>query len=110
MTAAHCLTCGTGSLLHRHHISGRLHPSGPYFDGALTVNLCQPCHTVEHVILRSVSAEWPGESSLEHRVRRVAMIVRRTADSGRPFVLSPVSAGGLASLLFDVAPVLGVVS
>jgi len=101
-----CLLCGRVGLVHRHHLAGRPGPGRPYFDPDLVLLFCQPCHTGAggvHALLRTEGLAWPrpGEDSLGYRLRRVGFHARLQADSGRSFVLDPVSAEALAMLVFE---------
>ena len=103
-----CAVCARSRPVHVHHMTGRPAPGASYFDGGLTIPLCPECHVGAggtHAVLRTVRLEWPapGVDFTAHRLRRVAIHVALVADAGRPFVVEPTSARGLAALLREAA-------
>jgi hypothetical protein len=102
MTAQPCLYCGALAV-DAHHVCGRLAPDGQYLDPLLTIALCHRCHVAEHQALRRLGLDFPrpGTDLLQHRRLRIAAVANRCRDLGRPFVVEPRSAGGLAALLLN---------
>lgn len=101
-----CIRCSRTGPLYRHHVTGRCTPDAAYLDPALVVDLCGRCHDAEHVLLRRLGMEWPGQADvLLHRVGRVEVLARRLAGVKRGLVLSPRSTAGLADLLGEVLQV-----
>lgn len=103
-----CSLCGAVGPVHAHHITGRAAPGGAYFDDALVIDVCPRCHTAAgglHPLLRTLGAEFaqPGGDVLAHRLRRVAVHAELIGEGGRPLVLAPKSARGLAALLREAA-------
>lgn len=101
-----CALCGAVGPVHRHHLTGRPAPGAAYFDGALTLAVCRTCHANIHQALRASALDFPCSSGdfLVHRLRRTALTAELLGGSGRPLVLEPSSASGLAGLLREVAP------
>ena len=96
--------CGSVGALHLHHPTGRSKSQGPYLDADLKVAICEhPCHTAEHVVLRTLGLEFPTGPVITHRLRRMGLAARRFGDAGRSLTLAPRSAEGLAVLLLDAA-------
>ncbi len=100
-----CSFCGASGPVHRHHVTGRPTPGGAYLDDALLLDVCQVCHAGLHQSLRTVGLDFPCGASdiLIHRLRRTAFTFELLGGSGRPLVLAPGSASGLARLLGEVA-------
>ena len=103
-----CSLCGAVGPVHAHHITGRAAPRGPYLDAAITLAVCPQCHNAAgglHPVLRTVGVEFPapGVDVLAHRLRRTAIHAELVAEVGRPLVLAPKSARGLAALLREAA-------
>ena len=99
-----CGMCGSVRSLQLHHPTGRAKPGAPYLDADLTVAICgQPCHTAEHVLLRTLGLEFPSGPALAHRLRRMGLTARRFGDARRSLSFAPRSAEGLADLLFEAA-------
>ena len=103
-----CSLCGAVGPVHAHHITGRAAPRGPYLDAAITLAVCPQCHNAAgglHPVLRTVGVEFPapGVDVLAHRLRRTAIHAELVAEIGRPLVLAPKSARGLAALLRQAA-------
>ena len=110
-----CNLCGAVGPVHRHHLTGRLAPGGPYLDVDLVLAVCPRCHGAAgglHQTLRTLGVEFtpPGVGALAHRLRRVALHAVLLADARRPLVLEPKSARGLAALLWDAASAIDVAS
>jgi hypothetical protein len=108
---ARCALCARRGPVHLHHLTGRRYPGGPYFDPALVVPLCRPCHTGSggvHPTLRACELDFPASDAnlLEHRLRRVGFHAELLGGAGRAFVVEPSAARGLAALLFDGADAL----
>ncbi len=103
-----CALCGAFGPIERHHVTGRPAPGGAYFDPALIIAVCPRCHAAAgglHPVLRTVGVEFaqPGVDMLAHRLRRTAIHAELVAEIGRPLVLAPKSARGLAALLRQAA-------
>lgn len=103
-----CSLCGAVGPVHAHHLTGRPAPGAPYGDPDLVVAVCARCHGAAgglHQTLRTLGVEFPapGVDVLAHRLRRTAIHAELVAEVGRPLVLAPKSARGLAALLREAA-------
>ena len=89
-------------------MTGRPSPGAPYFDVALTLAVCPECHVSLHQALRVAGVDFPGAEHvfLRHRLLRVGCTADLVAGTGRPLVLAPTSARGLAVLVREGADAL----
>jgi hypothetical protein len=104
-----CVLCGR-SPVEWHHVTGRLAPEAAYFDRSLVVPLCKRHHDREHELLRRRRLEFVplGADLLGHRLARLLEFIGRCAESGRHFVVEPVTpwgdaVSGVYALLFEAA-------
>lgn len=67
---------------HRHHLTGRVAPGGPYLDPALVVVVSPSRHADLHVCLRSLGLEFPapGADLERHRRLRIAAQIQLLVD------------------------------
>jgi hypothetical protein len=102
-----CVLCRAPGV-HGHHATGRPGPRGAYFDRALVVPVCRPCHVALHAGLRRSGLAWPTRGNeLRHRLGRVADLCARVADARRGLVLDERSTRALGALLVEAAVALG---
>ncbi|MGH9291599.1 MAG: hypothetical protein ACRD0B_00420 [Acidimicrobiales bacterium] len=76
-----CVLCRR-SARHRHHLSGRLQPDGPYLDGAATIPLCLRCHVTEHESWRELGLAELGDP-VAARLLRLRWFCGRVIDEAR---------------------------
>jgi hypothetical protein len=99
-----CPFCGRPAV-HLHHITGRCRADGPYLDPGLVIGLCKRCHNAEHAALRRAGLEWPSGDELQHRLLRLAHLLVRIHQLGRPIELGSRSAEALVGLLRELVDV-----
>jgi hypothetical protein len=97
-----CAWCGQRGPLQRHHVTGRAVPAGAYLDPGFTVDICKPCHDLEHQALRRAGLAFASGPVLRHRLLRAASFLNRMVDFGQ----LPAWVGAVGGLLAEAAEAL----